>query len=174
METDRKLGILLYFQLNLALCWITKVSLKLTFSFSCYFSLRRYFLPGGKLRPGESSEDGLRRKLSSKLSPIGESEEGEDWEIGDVICKWWAIDFSQAKYPYIPAHVTKPKELLQVHLVTMPEIYRFAVPKNLQLVAVPLFELLSRVGDFGPVIASVPALIGKYHINYVESQNASP
>lgn len=39
-------------------------------------------LPGGKLRPGESEENGLRRKLSRKLSPENSAMEAE-WDIGD-------------------------------------------------------------------------------------------
>lgn len=42
-----------------------------------------YFLPGGRLRPGECEEDGLRRKLTSKLSPVGRDITPPDWDIGD-------------------------------------------------------------------------------------------
>lgn len=40
-----------------------------------------YALPGGRLRPGESDEDGLRRKLRSKLTPSGSSEESKQEEL---------------------------------------------------------------------------------------------
>lgn len=42
-----------------------------------------YFLPGGRLRPGESMEEGIRRKLTAKLSPAGAGPECPAWEIGE-------------------------------------------------------------------------------------------
>lgn len=44
-----------------------------------------YALPGGRLRPGESDEEGLQRKLSSKLKPPlhGESEDDQELDIGE-------------------------------------------------------------------------------------------
>lgn len=43
-----------------------------------------YSLPGGRLRPGESEEDGLRRKLHAKLSPVAAGDgEAPEWDIGD-------------------------------------------------------------------------------------------
>lgn len=50
----------------------------------------QYALPGGRLRPGESDEEGLRRKLISKLQPDGNTsgEEEHQLEIGEksTIC----------------------------------------------------------------------------------------
>lgn len=40
-----------------------------------------YALPGGRLRPGEAAEDGLRRKLVSKLSPDGV--DASEWDISE-------------------------------------------------------------------------------------------
>lgn len=42
----------------------------------------------------------------------------------------------------------------------------FAVPKNLSLVAVPLFELLDNSSRYGPLIASIPHLLSRYNILY--------
>lgn len=44
-----------------------------------------YALPGGRLRPGESDEEGLQRKLSSKLKPPlhGEGEDDQELDIGE-------------------------------------------------------------------------------------------
>lgn len=36
--------------------------------------------PGGKIKPDESDEDGLKRKLSSKLSPVREDLQ-INWEV---------------------------------------------------------------------------------------------
>lgn len=45
-----------------------------------------YALPGGRLRPGESDEEGLQRKLASKLrpsDPISGDEEDQQLDVGD-------------------------------------------------------------------------------------------
>jgi Nucleotide hydrolase len=42
-----------------------------------------YALPGGRLRPGESAENGLRRKLSAKLSPAHSFADAPEWDIGE-------------------------------------------------------------------------------------------
>lgn len=82
------------------------------------------------------------------------------------MCNWYAIDFSRKYYPYVPAHITKPKEELHVYAVSLPNKFMFAVPKNLQLVAVPLFELFNNSATYGDVISALPAVLSRYHINY--------
>jgi cleavage and polyadenylation specificity factor subunit 5 len=82
-----------------------------------------------------------------------------------LVCKWWSIDYSGQTFPYVPAHVTKPLEEIVVFSVSLPEKCMFAVPSNLQLVAVPLFELFANSEVYGSIIASVPALISRFHIN---------
>lgn len=83
------------------------------------------------------------------------------------VSRWWDIDFSRMLYPYIPAHVTKPKEQLVVYSVSVPERCTFAVPKNFQLVAVPLFEVFGNPEGYGNVIASIPVLLSRFHVNYI-------
>lgn len=83
-----------------------------------------------------------------------------------AVASWYRIDFSQRFYPYVPAHVTKPKEEMHVHMVSLPEKFAFSVPKNMQLVAVPLYEMFNNPDEFGNVIASLPTLLSRFHMNY--------
>ena len=39
------------------------------------------------------------------------------------------------------------------------------IPTNLQLVAVPLYELYDNAANFGPVVASVPQMIARFRLN---------
>ena len=48
------------------------------------------FRPGGKLKPGESEVQGLKRKLNSKLRRKGDE---IDWEIGDLMAQWWRPNY---------------------------------------------------------------------------------
>lgn len=53
------------------------------------------------------------------------------------------------QYPYVPAHITAPKEQKKIFLVLLQEFAQFAVPSNLKLLAVPLFELYDNPGRYG-------------------------
>mmetsp|Transcript_2119 Transcript_2119/g.7682 ORF Transcript_2119/g.7682 Transcript_2119/m.7682 type:complete len:197 (+) Transcript_2119:237-827(+) len=121
-----------------------------------------YFkLPGGRLRPGEEEVDGLKRKLVSKLSPESESLQVE-WEIGECVGSFYRPNFEQVVYPYLPAHITRPKETKKVYMVRLPESCYFAVPSNLKLLAVPLFELYDNAARYGPIIAGLPLMLSKF------------
>ena len=87
-----------------------------------------------------------------------------EWEIGDCLAQWWRPNFETfmvchvyfhpcqhsthcktcitslvstfyAQYPFIPAHITKPKECKKLFLVQMPE--RSACRPNLLSNAIP-------------------------------------
>uniref|UniRef100_A0A915C5H1 Cleavage and polyadenylation specificity factor subunit 5 n=2 Tax=Ascarididae TaxID=6250 RepID=A0A915C5H1_PARUN len=121
-------------------------------------------LPGGELNPGEDEIDGLKRLLTETL---GRQDGTKDlWTIEDAIGNWWRPNFDPPRYPYIPAHVTKPKEQTKLFLVQLPERALFAVPKNYKLVAAPLFELYDNAAGYGPLIASLPQTLSRFNFLY--------
>jgi len=124
-------------------------------------------LPGGRLRPGESEIEGLKRKLINKLAPSHVPNYQPDWEVGELVCAWWRPNFETLQYPYIPAHITRPKECRKLFVVTLPEHCIFAVPKNLKLLAVPLFELYDNAQRYGPIISSIPVMLGRFGFVYL-------
>lgn len=66
------------------------------------------------------------------------------------------------QFPYVPAHITAPKECKKIFLVLLPEYTQFAVPSNLKLLAVPLFELYDNPGRYGPSIAALPVALSRF------------
>uniref|UniRef100_A0A6B2LGK0 Cleavage and polyadenylation specificity factor subunit 5 n=1 Tax=Arcella intermedia TaxID=1963864 RepID=A0A6B2LGK0_9EUKA len=118
-------------------------------------------LPGGKLKPGESEIQGLKRKLNTKLAPSGFSEKPR-WEIGDIVAVWWRPNFETLLYPYQLPHITKPKECKKIFLVKLPPQCAFAVPRNLKLLAVPLFELYDNAQSYGPIISTLPQSLSRF------------
>mmetsp|Transcript_29450 Transcript_29450/g.70134 ORF Transcript_29450/g.70134 Transcript_29450/m.70134 type:complete len:242 (-) Transcript_29450:383-1108(-) len=119
-------------------------------------------LPGGRLRPGETEIDGLKRKLMNNLSPTQESL-ATDWEIGDCVGIYWRPNFeNNILYPYLPPHITKPKECKKLFVVPLPERCYFSVPRNLKLMAVPLFELYENIQHYGPIISSLPQMLSRF------------
>lgn len=122
-------------------------------------------LPGGELMPGEDEIEGLKRSMTEIL---GRPESPEtEWYVEDVLGNWWRPNFESPQYPYIPAHITKPKEQKRIFLVQLGEKANFAVPRNYKLVAAPLFELYDNSPGYGPIIASLPQLLSRFNFIYM-------
>mmetsp|Transcript_4151 Transcript_4151/g.11592 ORF Transcript_4151/g.11592 Transcript_4151/m.11592 type:complete len:198 (+) Transcript_4151:150-743(+) len=115
-------------------------------------------LPGGVLKPGEDDKEGLLRKLQDSL---GTDNQTQNWKVDDLLCTWWRPNFEKFMYPYLPPHVTKPKECSKQFLVTLPEKCAFRVTQNLQIIAIPLFELFDNHIRYGHPIAGLPQLLGR-------------
>jgi cleavage and polyadenylation specificity factor subunit 5 len=86
------------------------------------------------------------------------------FQVGELLCTHWRPNFETMQYPYLPPHITKPKECRKVFAVALPERCYFAVPKNHKLLAVPLFELFDNSARYGPQIAAIPHLLGRFNI----------
>ncbi|KAK1265336.1 hypothetical protein QJS04_geneDACA010481 [Acorus gramineus] len=124
-------------------------------------------LPGGRLRPGETDIDGLKRKLSSKLSSV-ENGIGDDWQVGECLGMWWRSDFETLPFPYLSPNIQMPKECIKLFLVKLPRSRRFIVPKNLKLLAVPLSQIHNNQKTYGSIISGIPQLLSKYTFNTVQ------
>ncbi|KDN39155.1 cleavage and polyadenylation specificity factor, 25 kDa subunit [Tilletiaria anomala UBC 951] len=134
-------------------------------------------LPGDYLRPGEDETEGIKERLDARLAPVASDPAsfgpagpmggaGGDWEVGDCLAQWWRPAFETFMYPYIPAHITKPKECKRLYLINMPPTKILAVPKNMKLLAVPLFELYDNSQRYGPQLAAIPHLLSRYNFVY--------
>jgi len=121
-------------------------------------------LPGGELLPGEDDVVGLKRLLAETLG----RQDGvkQDWHIDECIGNWWRPNFEPPQYPYIPSHITKPKEHKKLFLVQLGEKAVFAVPKNYKLVAAPMFELYDNAQGYGPIISSLPQALSRFNFSY--------
>eukprot|EP00727_Mastigamoeba_balamuthi_P001204 m51a1_g11080 hypothetical protein (267) ;mRNA; f:574734-575612 len=116
-------------------------------------------LPGGKVRPGEDDPDGLARKLAKLLGP---PEHASRWEPGDLLAAWWRPNFDNYLYPYCPPHITRPKECRRMFIVPLPQRAAFAVPRNLKLLAIPLFDLYDNRQTYGIYISSIPQFLSRF------------
>ncbi|XP_026671992.1 cleavage and polyadenylation specificity factor subunit 5 isoform X1 [Ceratina calcarata] len=122
-------------------------------------------LPGGELNTGEDEVEGLKRLLTETFG----RQEGvkQEWVIEDTIGNWWRPNFEPPQYPYVPPHITKPKEHKRLFLVQLQEKALFAVPKNYKLVAAPLFELYDNSQGYGPIISSLPQSLCRFNFIYM-------
>lgn len=122
-------------------------------------------LPGGELNVGEDPIDGLKRLLNETLGKA-DAVEPNNWIVEEVIGNWWRPNFEAPRYPYTPAHITKPKEHIRMYLVQLGEKAIFAVPRNYKLVAAPLFELYDNSQGYGPIISSLPQILSRFNFVY--------
>ena len=122
-------------------------------------------LPSGELSQGEDEIEGAKRIVQATLGkPDGPP---TNWMVADCVSQWWRPNFEAPQYPYLPAHVTKPKELKKLFIVQLPEKTLFSVPRNYKLVAAPLFELYENSSGYGPVISSLPQCLSKFNFSYM-------
>ncbi|KAH0786176.1 pre-mRNA cleavage factor Im 25 kDa subunit 2 [Histomonas meleagridis] len=117
-------------------------------------------IPGGILTPGEDDETGLQRLLSKKMNLI----EGS-YEISELIATWYRPQFTEHLFPYLPVHITIPKEVERWYLVLLPEKGFFGIPPKYKLHAVPFYDL--QEGDqriFGKQLPTIPLLVSRFNI----------
>ena len=156
------------------------------------FSLRRlrYHRPGDYLLPEDDEVEGFKSRLNERLAPVGTQFTGEgvndEWQISDTLAQWWRPNFETFMYPFLPAHVTRPKECKKLYFIQLPrssmcvarhprenaDLYLevLSVPKNMKLLAVPLFELYDNTARYGPQLAAIPHLLSRYNFEFVDEE----
>ena len=140
-----------------------------------------YRLPGGSLTPGEDEASGVVRILTRKMGPPPPHEVLQ-WDVREVLGTWWKPGFDDIIYPYVPAHVSRPKECARVWLVSMPDSGTFAVARSPEqgtvanvaglnkpsanedaIVAVPLFEVYENAAKYGSMVAAIPHMVSRFN-----------
>ncbi|WWD02171.1 hypothetical protein V865_000209 [Kwoniella europaea PYCC6329] len=86
---------------------------------------------------------------------------GGDWKVGDLLSTWWRPNYDTFYYPYIPAHISQPKECKKLYLVELPPNKTFAVPVNMKLHAIPVYEFYDNAARYGPQFAGIPYILSK-------------
>lgn len=74
-------------------------------------------------------------------------------------------------YPFIPPHVTRPKECKKMYLVMLPRKKVLSVPRNMKLLAVPLFELYDNANRYGSQLSAIPLYLSRYNFEFVDSSD---
>jgi cleavage and polyadenylation specificity factor subunit 5 len=122
------------------------------------------------LKPEDEEIEGFKARLNERLAPANPKEGDLDWEIGDCIAQWWRPNHETFLYPFLPPHVSRPKELKKLYLIHLPKEKLLSVPKNMKLLAVPLFELYDNTARYGPQLSAIPHYLSKYRFECVNEQ----
>ncbi|KAJ8102767.1 Cleavage/polyadenylation specificity factor subunit 5 [Lipomyces tetrasporus] len=132
-------------------------------------------LPGDYLHPGEGEIEGFTARLNERLAPVNaqypSDQHTSEWEIGDCIAQWWRPNFETFTYPFIPPHVSRPKECKKLYLINLPKHKVLSVPKNMKLLAVPLFELYDNSARYGSQLSAIPQYLSRYNFEFVDENN---
>ncbi|POW05716.1 hypothetical protein PSTT_09440 [Puccinia striiformis] len=129
-------------------------------------------LPGDYLRPGKMTSKVLKKDwtIVSLLPPVNSARMKVLWYVFDAIflsLQKLRLDSAlYCQYPYVPAHITKPKECKMLYLVQLPEKKVLSVPKNMKLLAIPLFELYDNPQRYGPQLAAIPHVLSRFSFIY--------
>jgi cleavage and polyadenylation specificity factor subunit 5 len=125
------------------------------------------YLCGGKLAEGESEKDGLSRHLRSVIMKDKSSDSCE-WKVGEMLAKFYRPEFDERIYPYIPPHVTRPKEEISLFQVVLPPRCVFALRAGESIAAIPMHEIFKSPDNFPSLIAAIPELMSRFTVyNYV-------
>ncbi|EGD88142.1 hypothetical protein H112_04624 [Trichophyton rubrum D6] len=132
-------------------------------------------LPGDYLQHSDDEIEGFKARLNERLAPVGSQFTGEgvneDWEVGDTLAQWWRPNFETFMYPFLPGHVTRPKECKKLYFLQLPKKKVLSVPKNMKLLAVPLFELYDNTARYGPQLSAIPHLLSRYNFEFVDEND---
>ncbi|KAI8873455.1 hypothetical protein GQ42DRAFT_169990 [Ramicandelaber brevisporus] len=132
--------------------------------------LPTFTLPGDQLQPDEDEVSGLRRILNVQLAPNSNKDDATaaettiDWKIGECIASWYRPNPEVALYPYLPVHITRPREFRQTFVVSLPSQLKLGIPSNYQPVAVPLYELYDGEAKYGQQLASLPVALSRLQL----------
>lgn len=92
-------------------------------------------LPGDYLKPEDDEIEGFKKRLNERLAPVGTKFSGldvnEEWEVGETLAQWWRPNFETFMYPFIPSHVTRPKECKKIYFIQLPrqsEFFNTSIP----------------------------------------------
>ena len=77
--------------------------------------------PGNWLKHDEDEIEGVQRILDELFEPDTGAPSENKWEIGDAVGVWWRPNFETSLYPYLPAHVTRPKEAKKMYMIPLPQ-----------------------------------------------------
>ncbi|KAL8447867.1 hypothetical protein Emed_004162 [Eimeria media] len=134
---------------------------------------QKYNLVMFKYKTWQRPREVLQNKLSkylikpdqgSKRKWVAQQLGGDagEMEVGEFLGEWWRGDFDDELTPYLPPHVTRPKERVRVHQVQLAPRCSFRIPAGFCLTLVPLFDLSPQ--RVGLAISGLSHLLARFSI----------
>lgn len=118
--------------------------------------------------------EGFKQRLNERLAPTGslkETSTENDWTVHSTLAQWYRPNNETFMYPYLPPHCTRPKECKKLYLLQLPHSRVLSVPKNMKLLAVPLFELYDNTARYGPQLSAIPHYLSRFRWEFVDEED---
>ena len=131
------------------------------------------FRPGDYIPHDADEIEGFKTRLNDRLAPTGSLKEqstDNDWNVHSTLAQWYRPNYETFMYPYLPPHCTRPKECKKLYLLQLPEKRVLSVPKNMKLLAVPLFELYDNTQRYGPQLSAIPHYLSRFRWEFVDEE----
>ena len=133
------------------------------------------YSPGDYLYHDSEEIAGFKARLDERLAPAPSSSLAQnagptDWTIHSTLATWWRPAFETFMYPYLPAHISRPKEMKKLYLIQLPPHRVLSVPKNMKLLAIPLFELYDNTQRYGPQLSAIPHYLSRLRWEFVDEK----
>lgn len=133
-------------------------------------SAQGFGLLEGVRDPIQAEEESIKQILVKHLMKHSASDRFE-FSINDCLLQLWRPEFDDNLYPYLPAHVSRPKEQLRAVLVGLPPRCVVQVPKGTSLEFVSLHEIRrGGVHVFGPLVGALPELLSRTTLKFLVPQ----
>ncbi|SPJ08181.1 mRNA cleavage factor-like protein, putative [Plasmodium sp. DRC-Itaito] len=139
---------------------------------------QKYYLLNGKYKTWEKPKEVLKKKLQKYINKIKDihftpaqvnKEQEETVEIGDFLGEWWRTQFNSVFLPYLPAHISRPKEYIRLYQVILSPKCIFHLPPGFTLKAIPLFDL----NNCGLAVSGLSSILSRFKLHcMVQEQDA--
>ncbi|KAF8820402.1 putative mrna cleavage factor family protein, partial [Cardiosporidium cionae] len=131
-------------------------------------------LPSGKYKSWDKPAVALGNKLKKLITVVSADLHSAhqlttiptaetSLEIGEYLGEWWRVEFYSDPVPYLPTHVTRPKERLRLYQVTLPAKCIFKLPPHYVLKAVPIFDISSKT--YGLALSGLMHLLCRFRFH---------
>eukprot|EP01055_Gregarina_sp_Pseudo9_P001088 Gregarina_sp_Pseudo_9__1087@NODE_1708_length_1380_cov_17_184191_g1583_i0_p1_GENE_NODE_1708_length_1380_cov_17_184191_g1583_i0NODE_1708_length_1380_cov_17_184191_g1583_i0_p1_ORF_typecomplete_len291_score97_74NUDIX_2/PF13869_6/1_6e32_NODE_1708_length_1380_cov_17_184191_g1583_i04151287 len=119
------------------------------------------------LRPTSSN---MAANLAASPSPGGDATRTQA-TMGEYIGTWWVATSSDYGHPlpYIPAHCTRPREMIRLYQVLLPPEVTFCVTPGYTLKSIPLFDLVVHRPALPTALQRIPFMMARFVFAYFEA-----
>eukprot|EP01054_Gregarina_sp_Poly1_P006276 Gregarina_sp_Poly_1__6275@NODE_332_length_9468_cov_135_874162_g280_i0_p3_GENE_NODE_332_length_9468_cov_135_874162_g280_i0NODE_332_length_9468_cov_135_874162_g280_i0_p3_ORF_typecomplete_len297_score34_22NUDIX_2/PF13869_6/1_5e32_NODE_332_length_9468_cov_135_874162_g280_i01271017 len=122
----------------------------------------------------------LIERLNSYLKPtsvnmMAQSAGGETLScrasVGDYLGTWWMASSNDYNHPlpYIPAHTTRPREMIRLYQIILPPEVTFCVTPGYTLKSIPLFDLVTHRPPLPSAMQKIPFMLARFIFTYFEA-----
>eukprot|EP01056_Protomagalhaensia_sp_Gyna25_P002861 Protomagalhaensia_sp_Gyna_25__2860@NODE_2665_length_953_cov_15_398249_g2222_i0_p1_GENE_NODE_2665_length_953_cov_15_398249_g2222_i0NODE_2665_length_953_cov_15_398249_g2222_i0_p1_ORF_typecomplete_len270_score37_02NUDIX_2/PF13869_6/8_2e34_NODE_2665_length_953_cov_15_398249_g2222_i058867 len=118
----------------------------------------------------ENPKQVLLNRLNTYLRPLG-SQDAAKAVVGEFLGTWWVAGNSDFEHPlpYVPAHCTRPREMIRLYQVVLPPEVTFFVSPGYTLKSIPIFDLVTHRPALPPALQQLPFMLARFVFTYFEA-----